>query len=260
MRQVSSGLLISIGLLLGVIGLGQWASAQEDGEQEEVQPTVRSACRFHRRPAIRSMVLRSTRVGPLRLRLALEADLQERIRANGFSRYLTAEQAKKLEVAGMRDIQRFFDGIREKKEMLDRVGQDQGQMRAILLDLQMSRRNPLGDRVFDEKSLYAKILDKTLRSENVHAGNKAFYRSRVDRVVSGWDSELGLSSKQHDRLVELIAQETPALRRITANTKLMPWHSRPPGCRGSGSNESWKAFRFSDSNRNSGMRFRLERS
>ena len=67
------------------------------------------------------------------------------------------------------------------------------------LDLQRSRSNPLGDRVFDEKSLYAKILDKTLRSENVHAGNKAFYRSRVDRVVSGWDRELGLSSKQHDR-------------------------------------------------------------
>ena len=76
--------------------------------------------------------------------------------------------------------------------MLDRVGQDQGKIRTILRSPDVPT-NPIRDLVFDENSLYAKILDRTLRSENVHAGNKAFYRSRVDRVVSGWESELGLN-------------------------------------------------------------------
>ncbi len=213
MRHLSSGWLISsVALLHAVIGVGPRAYAQAEGEPEEDQPIVRRRAVFVSDQQFDQWFF-GREGGADKARHALEADLLERIRSNGFSHYLTAEQEKKLELAGMRDIQRFFDGVREKREMLDRVAEDRGQVRAILLDLQTSRRNPLGDRVFNEKSLYAKILDKTLRSENVHAGNQAFYRSRVDRVVSGWDRELDLSSKQHDLLVELIAQETPALKR-----------------------------------------------
>ena len=114
MRQVSSGMLISIGLLLGAIVLEPRASAQEDGEQEEARRIIGRCAVFMSDQQFDQWFF-GRDGGAVKVRLALEADLQERILSNGFSRYLTAEQAKKLELAGMRDIQRFFDGIRGRR-------------------------------------------------------------------------------------------------------------------------------------------------
>ena len=99
MRQVSSRLLISIWLFLGLIGLEQRASAQDEGEQEEVQPIVRRRAVFASDQQFDQWFF-GRDGGADKARLALEADLQERIRSNGFSHYLTAEQAKKLERRG----------------------------------------------------------------------------------------------------------------------------------------------------------------
>jgi hypothetical protein len=146
-------------------------------------------------------------------RKLFESRLRERIELVGRAYGLTPDQKKKLDVAGRRDIQRVFDRVREKKDMLDRAQGDLGKVRAILLELRRDQRDPATGDLFNDGSLFAKTLWKTLTPEHRSRFGKEFYRSRVEWVVSLKDRSLGLSDEQHRQLVDVIVEETIPLKR-----------------------------------------------
>ena len=126
---------------------------------------------------------------------------------------LTAEQKKKLRVAGNRDIHRFFDAVQEKKKLLDRAREDRLQFIAIFRDLRSFQVQAREENLFGDASLFGKNLRKTLSCEQVAGRAIDVYRARVESVVSSLDERLGLSPEQHRRLVTVILEETPALQR-----------------------------------------------
>ena len=126
----------------------------------------------------------------------------------------TPDQKKKLELAGKRDIYRFFESTRETKAMLNRARKDRMQFLAILQGRQtLEIRMRSGEARFGDGSLFAKTLKTTLACEQYAEHSRDVFRGRVESVVSSLDERLGLSREQHLRFVTLIVEETPPLKR-----------------------------------------------
>ena len=148
---------------------------------------------------------------------------------------LTAEQKKKLELAGQADIKRFFDGVRLQKGdpvhsrlilgLVQRLEDEEGQAglpalkpRVIALgnparlNVQTLPADPFGT-----GSLFAKVLTTILTPHQLEKAREAerlsFYRIRIRWVIFPLDKELKLTQEQHRRLVDLIANRTPPLER-----------------------------------------------
>jgi len=133
---------------------------------------------------------------------------------------LTAEQKKKLLLAGRGDIKRFFDRVEVTRKKLDRESLDRAERQTILQDFPRRRTSSRLD-LFGEKSLFAKALKNTLTAEQLARFQKvtrdqvvARHRTTVTWVVGIMDTTLGLSKEQHRQLEELIAKETRPPRRF----------------------------------------------
>ena len=210
------GALLQIAMVLAMSGIGGSARAQDGADGDEEEP-ARARAVFMTDEQFDQWVFGPIR-GAEKAAAQFKAQLSDKIRELDRMYDLTPEQKKKLQVAGNRDIQRFFDTIREKKEILDRAVDNNVQLRAIVRDLQMLRREVLRRGVttefpFGEGSLLAKTLKKTLVAEQSSRHNKAFYRSRVEWVVTSSRMWLGLSQEEYRRFVALIVEETPPLKR-----------------------------------------------
>ena len=213
MWRISSRMLMTGSLLFGVIGIGLSGRAQDEADPGGEPPAKQA------RP--RAVFMTDEQFdewffGPLggaekaaaRFESQLTAKIGELDRMYG----LTPEQKKKLEVAGKRDIRRLFDSIREKKVILDRVGRNVGELRAVVRELQAFQRTFTREFPFGGGSLLAKTLKKNLIAEQYSRYNKEFYRSRVEQVVSSSDMGHRLGNEQHRRFVNLIVEETPPLK------------------------------------------------
>jgi hypothetical protein len=214
MRRVSSRSFMVGALLLGSMGGGQPARAQDDADLEEEQPAQLPQARvvfssdeqfeqwFFPQPG-----------GADRVRKNLESLLAGRIRAIDDRHGLNPDQKRKLEIAGRRDIHRYFEAIREKKEILRRPYQDMVAIRKILRDTQMLQMRRSEMDLFGETSLFGKTL-KTIQSKRKTVESaKDVYWTKVDWVVSLSDERLSLSAEQHRRFVDLIVNETPPIEK-----------------------------------------------
>jgi hypothetical protein len=216
MRQRFGSLLLAA-IVLGFAGNGQPAQAQDDAvAEEEEQPARPRQAIFRSEQQFEQwfdqMVF--NRTGSLeQTRKLFEDRLSRRIRELDNKYALTAAQTKKLELAGKRDIQRFFDSVQEKKAMLNRVRDDRERFLELYRDLRSWQVKTMAGNLFDEGSLLSKTLKTTLANDRFGRDAKDTYRSRVEWVVSLFDERLGLSEEQHRRLVTLIVEETPPLKR-----------------------------------------------
>jgi hypothetical protein len=218
MWRVAGCLLLSV--LVGILGGGHPARAQDEAEPEEEQPA----------PPKRAFVLTDDQIeiwllggvgGADKARRYLESYLAKQINRIDVLSRLTPEQKKKLEAAGRGDLKRFFDRIEEAKQAIHCAQEDINEVRAIMTRLNQSLRNPLlrnpGAYLFGETSLFAKTLEKTLtteqRAEQRAKDDPGTYRTRVEWMVSSLDFRLGLSPEQHERFVSVIAKETRPLQR-----------------------------------------------
>jgi hypothetical protein len=134
---------------------------------------------------------------------------------------LTAEQKKKLEIAGRGDIKRLFERIRAREETLRRARENSTRS-DDLAELALAIRQTPGlttdipQKLFVEGSIFSKTLKKTFRSEQREKYEKAqrdFYRSRVEWAVASGVEVLRLSDDQSRRLVARIVEETRPLGR-----------------------------------------------
>ncbi len=142
-----------------------------------------------------------------KLEKALERDIS---RLEG--RYaLAPDQRKKLALAGRRDVKRFFDRVDELKVEYRRVQGDWNRVNDRVSELREIANQP--HLLFGEESMLAKTLRKTLTTEQVARYEKTIYRARVEWMAGLLDRRLNLDTEQHERLVKLVVDETPPLRR-----------------------------------------------
>ena len=210
--------LLLAAMVLGFIGDGQPARAQDDADADEEQPAqprqVLFASDEQFEQWFNQIVFRQAG-GLEQTRKQLEHGLTSRIRKLEQMYGLTPAQKKKLKLAGRRDIQRLFDSIEEYKVKMNRARDDRAQFIALLRELQTKQRQMVtifSENPFNSTSLLGKTLKTTLTNERIGKDAKELYRSRVDAVVSQFDERFGLSRAQHRRFVTLIVEETPPLR------------------------------------------------
>lgn len=125
---------------------------------------------------------------------------------------LTASQRKKLELAGRLDAKRFFDRVEDMKAEYRRSQGDWNQVGHTVLELQKLFGHPHSE-LFGDHSMLAKTLRTTLTAEQIARNDRNVYRTRVEWAAQLLDIRLKLSAEQHRRLVDLIVEETPPIRR-----------------------------------------------
>jgi hypothetical protein len=128
---------------------------------------------------------------------------------------LTEIQKKKVMLAGLGDIKRYYDRVDELKRRYA-AGTNQGNFNNIWQEMQPLQVE-LGNGLFGDDSLFVKTVKSTLNSDQLQRHDDlmrrrvaARRRASVDLFVVQIDKALGLSATQRERLTELLVSETPA--------------------------------------------------
>ena len=210
-------------MLLGV-DTAPSAQAQEPAKPDRELPRI-----FHRALVRTDLVSESvaadevagTGVTRERLERRLAWEIKRLDRIYG----LSAEQKKKLEIAGRGDIKRLFERIRAKDESLRRAREDFMRSRDLAILAAAMRHAPglttdIPEKLFIEGSIFSKTLKKTFSPEQREKHEKDqrdFYRSRVEWAVVSGLGVLQLNDDQRRRFVTLIVQNNRPLRRYGKN-------------------------------------------
>lgn len=125
---------------------------------------------------------------------------------------LTRKQRHKLELAGRRDLKRFFDRVEMLKARKKQTGFDANTYWPTAWELHQIQRRP-NTELFGEKSMLAKTLHHILTPEQVAQYEKKTYRTRVEWAVGILHSRLVLETDQRKNLVDLIVEDTAPLKR-----------------------------------------------
>jgi hypothetical protein len=150
--------------------------------------------------------------GPTEARKKLESALTQDINRYDRRYELTPIQRKKLELAGRHDMQRFFDRVEDAKSEYRRANGDWNRVGNSLFELQRMQNRPHSE-LFGEESMLAKTLRKNLTPDQIARFEKHIYRARVEWMAGLLDRRLKLNADQHRRLVDLLVEETPPLKR-----------------------------------------------
>jgi hypothetical protein len=150
--------------------------------------------------------------GAAGIRKKLESALTQDIDRYYRKYQLTTAQKKKLELAGRHDVKRFFDRVEEAKAKYRRAQGDWNQVGDSVFELQRMQNQPHSE-LFGDESMLAKTLKKNLTPEQVAWNDKNVYRARVEWMAGLLDKRLKLNADQHRRLVNLVVEETPPLKR-----------------------------------------------
>jgi hypothetical protein len=144
----------------------------------------------------------------------LEANLALRIDDFDRACELTELQKKKITLAGLGDIKRYYDRVDELKRRYG-GGTNQGQFNNIWQEMQPLQIE-LTNGLFGDDSLFVKTVKSTLSSDQLQRQDDlmrrrlaARRRASVDLFVVQIDKALGLSATQRERLTELLVGETP---------------------------------------------------
>jgi hypothetical protein len=150
--------------------------------------------------------------GAAECRKKLESALIQDINLYDRKYGLTPTQKKKLELAGRHDMKRFFDRVEDAKAEFRRLNGDWNQVGDSIFALQRMQNQPHSE-LFGEESMLAKTLKKNLTPEQIARYDRKVYRDRVEWVAALLDRRLRLNPQQHRRLVDVVVQETPPLKR-----------------------------------------------
>jgi hypothetical protein len=147
-------------------------------------------------------------------KVRLDANLALRIDDLDRSCALTELQKKKLTLAGLGDIKRYYDRVEDLKRRYSSGG-NQPNMNNIWQEMQPLQVE-LTNGLFGDQSLFAKTVKNTLRADQVQRHDDltrrrlaARRRTSIDLFVIQIDKALGLSEAQRGRLTELLVSETP---------------------------------------------------
>jgi hypothetical protein len=137
---------------------------------------------------------------------------------------LTEPQKKKLLVAGRGDIKRFFDNVDEAFNKINLVEDDRATPVEITRQVQPLQQTLIRSDLFDDESLFAKALNKTLDEGRLARYQKAIlerssfhFRAAIRAVVGTLGNDLGLNSEQQENLVNRLLEESRPPKRFGRN-------------------------------------------
>ncbi|HEV3122100.1 MAG TPA: hypothetical protein VGY53_09365 [Isosphaeraceae bacterium] len=203
--------------LLGVILLGQVASAQEPdadpfAEVEAGQPELAiDEASFDR------WVFGQLQNAAMGQRwwdslLVLRIDEIDRLC------HLTAEQKKKLKLAGRGDFKHLLDRVEEKRRSFRLIRSDRKKLRVFFKGLRPIQLQAQSG-VFGEGSFFAKTLKRTLdaqqyaRCEEAAREQKLFhYQASVEMAIAILETSVPMTTAQRRQLVKVIENEIPPPR------------------------------------------------
>jgi len=131
---------------------------------------------------------------------------------------LAPEQKQKLLLAGRGDIHRFFDQVEVCRKKFDKVKTDQNRINEIWQDIQPLQMVATAG-LFDEKSLFQKVVKRTLNEEQSAKVNqieterrKYQFKAKVELIVAAIDDTLAMRADQRKELVALLLETPPPKR------------------------------------------------
>jgi hypothetical protein len=150
----------------------------------------------------------------------LEANLALRIDDIDRACAATELQKKKLKLAGMGDIKRYYDRVEDLKRKYT-TGNSSPQFNTNIWQEMQPLQLELNGGLFGEASIFVKTIKSTLGSDQAKRYQELMRRrgDELRRATIEWfvvhlDKALGLSDLQRGRLVELLSSETPPPERF----------------------------------------------
>lgn len=127
---------------------------------------------------------------------------------------LSDAQKKKLQLAGRGDMKRFFSAVEEKRKKFREARRDQNRFNNIWQEIQPLQLR-FNSGIFDEKSLFYKVLKRTLdpdQSEEYEEREqerwKFRYEAKVELAVAMMETGVPLRDVQRQKFVKLLLEET----------------------------------------------------
>ncbi len=152
-------------------------------------------------------------------RTRMEANLELRIDDLERGCEISEIQKKKLKLAGLGDIKRYYDRVEELKRKYSSRASRPNQNNNIWQELQPLQIE-LNSGLFGDDSIFAKTVKNTLTGPQVErhedlSRRRATERRRstIELFVVQIDKALGLAEGERERLIELLLAETPAPRK-----------------------------------------------
>jgi hypothetical protein len=218
--------LLGAAAVLGFPGGGQFAWAQDDGdEEEEAPPVMRGRVMMMNELNFDQWVFgnlgNSTNAAGLRSKLEslLTLHLDEIAQACR----LTPLQQKKLLLAGRGDIKRFFDRIDELRRKFEKMKDQQNALGMFWPEIQPLQAS-FNAGIFEDDSIFSKSLRATLSPEQADQREKIVrdrlmyrYWARVDLAMELLNNAVGFTSDQRERLVKALAEGARPPRRLGQN-------------------------------------------
>jgi hypothetical protein len=150
----------------------------------------------------------------------LEMVLARQVRTFAAECHLTADQVKKLELAGRGDIKRFMDRIDNIAKVIESPGSSAGDLQGAILEMN-DLGAPVSQRLFGDRSLLCKTLAGSLDSDQAAEREKALakrstlrYQAAINSAIKLLRMNLGLREDQCTDLATLLLKETRAPRRF----------------------------------------------
>jgi hypothetical protein len=127
---------------------------------------------------------------------------------------LSDAQREKLRLAGTGDLKQFFATVDQAREKFRAAGQDQQKI-SECYELAEELQTKLKIGVFDESSLYQKVLcqtldkDQSLRYEQQERERRQFlYEAKIEMTLSSLENRIALRAGQRQRLLRIVLDET----------------------------------------------------
>jgi hypothetical protein len=134
---------------------------------------------------------------------------------------VTEAQKKKLRLAGVGDIKRFFDRVEETKRRIESAKDNQ--FNNIWQEIQ-PLQGELNSGLFGDDSFFVKTVTRTLNDEQaarydniLRQRNLVRYRATIGWCVVQLDRSVGMSDDQRNQLVKLLVKDTKPPRRFGQN-------------------------------------------
>jgi hypothetical protein len=153
--------------------------------------------------------------GAVATRARLDANLELRIDDLDRACSITEVQKKKLKLAGLGDIKRYYDRVEDLKRKYA-TSAKQGNFNNNIWQEMQPLQIELNNGIFDDDSIFVKTVKNTLSEDQAKRYEDLMRRRAVERrratvelFVVQVDKALGLSEQERARLIELLLNETP---------------------------------------------------
>jgi len=127
---------------------------------------------------------------------------------------LSDAQKKKLQLAGRGDMKRFFGSVEEMRQKFREVRRDQNRFNNIWQEIQPLQMR-FNSGIYDDKSLFYKVLKRTLDSdqseqydEREQERRRFRYEAKVELAVAMMETGVPLRDVQRRKFVTLLLKET----------------------------------------------------